>query len=82
MAIQNVNQKKIILQNLRSSRYFSWVSGAISAKNKEVYDFLAESLLKLYLNNLWDSNPTQHWDSKDWQVNDASWRMLLIHRKK
>lgn len=52
MAIQNVNQKKIILQNLRSSRYFSWVSGAISAKSKEVYDFPAESLLKLYLNNL------------------------------
>lgn len=48
MAIQNVNQKKIILQNLRSSRYFSWVSGAISAKNKEVYDFPAEMCLKVF----------------------------------
>lgn len=41
MATQNVNQK-IIPQNLCSSRCFSWISAAISTKNKELCGFHAE----------------------------------------
>lgn len=62
MAIQNVNPKKIILQYLCSSRCFSYLSAAISAKNRELYGFHAEMHGKLFIlllkkkSGIWDSN--------------------------
>lgn len=41
MATQNGNQN-IIPQNLCSSRCFSYISAAISTKNKELHGFCAE----------------------------------------